>query len=91
MMKSRILLATVVLALVSFGAMGQAQLSLGIKAGANFSKIDPKAGTANIENATGWHAGAFGLVKVLMIGIQPEIQFSKQGSSFTFDIASQCS
>jgi hypothetical protein len=85
MMKSRILFPILVMSLISFGALGQAQLSLGIKAGANFSKIDPKAGTANIDNATGWHAGAFGLVKILMIGVQPEVQFSKQGSSFTFD------
>lgn len=85
MMKSKILLPVVLLSLVSLASFGQAQFALGIKGGANFSKIDPKAGTSNIDNATGFHAGAFALVKILMIGVQPEVQFSKQGSSFTFD------
>lgn len=81
-MKSRILLPVVLLCVASIASYGQAQFALGIKAGANFSKIDPKAGAANSENVTGFNAGAFALVKVLMIGVQPEIQFSKQGSTF---------
>ena len=74
------------MSLISFGALGQAQLAFGIKAGANFSKIDLAGSAAsNLDNATGFHAGAFGLVKVLMIGIQPEVMFSKQGSNFTYN------
>lgn len=83
MMKSRIFLLLAFFTLVSFASFGQAQFSFGLKAGANFSKIDPQAGAANVDNATGFHAGAFGLVKILMIGIQPEVLFSRQGSDFT--------
>ena len=84
MMKSRILLPIVLLSLISFASLGQAQFAVGIKAGANFSKIDPQGSVAsNLEQATGFHAGAFALVKILMIGIQPEVQFSRQGSDFT--------
>jgi len=70
---------------ISFASWSQASVAVGIKGGANFSKIDPNAGTSNIDNATGFHAGAFALVKVAMIGIQPEVLFSRQGSSFEFD------
>jgi hypothetical protein len=84
-MKSRIFLLSILMSCMSFAAFSQASVALGLKAGLNFSKIDPKAGTANIDNATGYNAGIFALVKVAMIGIQPEVQFSKQGSKFTFD------
>lgn len=70
---------------ISFASWSQASVAVGIKAGANFSKIDPSAGTSNLDNATGFHAGAFALVKVAMIGVQPEVQFSRQGSDFTFN------
>jgi hypothetical protein len=82
MMKSKILLPLVLLTFMSLASFGQAQFAVGIKAGANFSKIDPQAGAANTDNVTGFNAGAFALVKVLMIGVQPELQFSKQGSTF---------
>ena len=68
---------------LSIASFGQAQFSLGIKGGLNFSKIDPKSSVAtNLEGATGYHGGVFAMVKILMIGIQPEILFSKQGSDF---------
>jgi hypothetical protein len=85
MMKSRIFLLSILMTCLSFAAFSQAQVALGLKGGLNFSKIDPAAGTANIDNATGFNAGIFALVKVAMIGIQPEVLFSKQGSEFTFD------
>jgi len=85
MMKSRILLMSFLMSCMSFAAFSQASVALGLKGGLNFSKIDPSAGTSNIDNATGFHAGIFGLVKVAMIGVQPEIIFSKQGSTFQVD------
>ena len=39
----------------------------------------------NYKNRTGYHGGAFFLIKVSKIGIQPEILFSKQGSKFTYN------
>jgi hypothetical protein len=84
MMKSKILLLSLLMCCMSLAAFSQAQFAFGIKGGLNFSKIDPKASAAtNINNATGYNAGVFALVKVAMIGIQPEILFSKQGSDFT--------
>jgi hypothetical protein len=84
MMKSKILLLSLLMSCMSFAAFSQAQFAFGIKGGLNFSKIDPQASVAtNLDGATGYHAGAFALVKIAMIGIQPEVIFSKQGSDFT--------
>lgn len=70
---------------LSIAGYSQAQLAIGLKGGMNFSKIDVSGGASNIENATGFNAGAFALVKLTKIGIQPEIMFSKQGSTFELD------
>jgi Outer membrane protein beta-barrel domain len=65
---------------------GQAQLAVGIKGGLNFAKLDVSSSVAsNYENRTGYHAGAFALIKLTKIGIQPEIIFSRQGSQYQFN------
>ena len=62
-------------------AYSQAGLAIGIKAGPNFSTIDTKASAGeNYKNRTGFHGGAFVLIKAAKIGIQPEVIFSQQGS-----------
>lgn len=62
-------------------ASAQVQFALGIKAGPNFANIDTKSNIGeNYKNRTGFHGGAFALVKLTKIGIQPEIIFSQQGS-----------
>jgi opacity protein-like surface antigen len=62
-------------------AYSQAGLAIGIKAGPNFANIDTKSTAGeNYKNRTGFHGGAFVLIKVTKIGIQPEIIFSQQGS-----------
>lgn len=66
-------------------AAAQAQVALGLKGGLNLAKLDIKSGASNIDNRTGFHAGAFGLIKLTKIGIQPEILYSKQGSKFTYN------
>ncbi len=59
----------------------QAQLAIGIKAGPNFAKINTEASASeNYKSRAGFHGGAFVLIKVAKIGIQPEIIFSQQGS-----------
>ncbi len=63
-------------------AFSQAQFSVGIKGGLNLSRFDISQGVSNIDNRTGFHGGAFALVKLTKIGIQPEVLFSKQGSSY---------
>ncbi len=69
---------------VSFGNLvfGQAQVAIGLKGGPNFANINTDASaTENYKNRTGFHAGAFTLIKVSKLGIQPEILFSQQGST----------
>lgn len=59
----------------------QAQLAIGIKAGPNFANINTDASAGqNYKNRTGFHGGAFVLIKAAKFGIQPEILFSQQGS-----------
>jgi hypothetical protein len=61
-------------------AYSQAQLAIGIKAGPNFSNIDTKSTAGeNYKNRSGFHGGAFLLIKAAKIGVQPEIIFSQQG------------
>ena len=73
---------------ISFGAMSQVQLAVGIKGGPNFAKINTEGSAMeNYKNRTGFHGGAFVLIKATKIGVQPEILFSQQGS--TVEINSQ--
>jgi len=75
-MKSLILFS--VIALLSVVASGQVKISIGIKGGLNFSKLDVTGDTTS--NKTGFHGGAFASFKFGKIGIQPEVIFSQQGS-----------
>lgn len=84
-MKSKIILVVLVLSAVSFKGFSQAQFAIGLKGGMNFSKFDIKEGASNIENRTGFNGGAFALVKIASFGIQPEVLFSRQGSTFKFN------
>ncbi len=69
--------------MLSESVHGQAQFAVGIKGGLNFAKLDVSSSIAsNYENRTGYHAGAFALIKLTKIGIQPEIIFSRQGSKY---------
>jgi len=80
------LVLMLLLTVVSIQAFSQVQLALGLKGGPNFAKIDVNSNlNDNYKNRTGFHGGAFFLVKVFNIGIQPEILFSKQGANFKFN------
>lgn len=83
-MKKISLASLLVLATIAT-AFSQAQFSLGLKGGLNLSKINFDNAASNLDNRTGFHGGAFALIKITKIGIQPEILFSKQGSTFEFD------
>jgi hypothetical protein len=75
------LMLVVLLAGFSFYASAQVQFALGLKAGPNFSSINTDASAGeNYKSRTGFHGGAFALIKLTKIGIQPEILFSQQGS-----------
>lgn len=76
---------TLLLATASLYSFAQTQFAVGVKVGPNFAKIDTDAGAGeNYKNRTGWHAGAFLLVKGEKFGFQPEIIFSQQGSKFKY-------
>lgn len=65
----------VVLSVVSYG---QAKVELGLKGGVNLASLN--GGNVDGDNITAWHGGAYGLIKITKIGIQPEALFSKRGA-----------
>lgn len=71
--------------LFSAAAFSQAQFALGVKGGLNFAKFDANDFGGSLKNKTGFHGGAFALIKFSKIGIQPELIFSQQGSKFRFN------
>jgi hypothetical protein len=71
------LVIVVLLSIVASAAFAQAEVSLGLKVGANFSKFNEE----EADNLTSFHGGAFVLFKLTKIGIQPELLFSQQGAS----------
>lgn len=76
-------LVVMIMMVASVGAYAQAQLAIGVKGGLNFAKLNTDDYSAS--NRTGFHGGAFALIKLTKIGIQPEIIFSQQGSKFKID------
>lgn len=83
------ILITLLFACASIYSFSQAQFAVGIKAGPNFAKIDTDASAGeNYNNRTGWHAGAFVLIRGEKVGFQPEIIFSQQGSKFKYNTSS---
>ena len=79
-MKKTIL--TLSLALIALVGFSQAKVEIGIKAGANFANVDQSGGVST-ESITSFHGGAYALIKLAKLGIQPEILFSKQGSELS--------
>jgi hypothetical protein len=79
------IIITLLFATASIYSFAQTEFALGIKAGPNFAKINTDASAGeNYDNRTGWHAGAFVLIKGKKVGFQPEIIFSQQGSKFKY-------
>ena len=70
------------LLILSVMSYGQAQVAFGLKGGLNLAKLDISQGVSNVDNRTGFHGGAFALIKLTKIGIQPEVLFSKQGATY---------
>lgn len=58
----------------------QAQLTVGLKGGLNFATADVTGGV-DVDNKTGYHFGAYSVIKLGPIGIQPEAYFSVQNLS----------
>lgn len=82
MKKTILVVCASLLMMASQSAFSQVQFAVGIKAGPNFAKINTEASAQeNYKNRTGFHGGAFVLIKATKIGIQPEVIFSQQGST----------
>ena len=63
-------------------AQSKTQFAVGLKAGPNFARLNTDANAgANYNNRTGFHAGAFMLLRGERVGFQPEVIFSQQGAT----------
>lgn len=84
MKKTKVIVA--VFALMAFSSVVFAQeFGIGIKGGPNFANLDPEnSAEGNYKSRTGFHLGAFALIRGEKIGFQPEILFSQQGSTFKY-------
>jgi len=69
---------------IGVGAFAQGQFSVGLKGGLNFANLDVTSVKNTYDSRTGYHAGAFALVKFGNIGVQPEVIYSQQGSEIDF-------
>lgn len=71
---------------MSGAASGQVQLAIGLKGGLNFASLNTNSSIkSNYGNRTGYHGGAYVMFKFTKVAIQPEIIFSRQGQTFTFN------
>lgn len=84
MKKTKVILTAFALVALSSVAFAQ-EFGIGIKGGPNFANIDTESSAGeNYKNRTGFHLGAFALIKGEKIGFQPEILFSQQGSTVKY-------
>jgi hypothetical protein len=85
-MKKIILTLTVSFAMLAQSAYAQIRFDLGVKGGLNFaglSNVSTSNLKASYENRTGYHFGAYAMIKITKFAIQPEIIFSRQGQNYT--------
>jgi len=79
------IIITLLFAGASLYSFAQTEFSIGLKGGPNFANINTDAGPGeNYESRTGFHVGAFALIKGEKVGFQPEILFSQQGRKFKY-------
>lgn len=74
------LVMTLMLVSAGFAAFSQAEVALGIKGGMNLASVSGSTLNGDFSTKTGYHFGAYGMVKVLSFGLQPEILYSTAGS-----------
>lgn len=82
-MKLKLQLLTLALVL-SFAAFSQAKVELGLKGGLNLANVNTESAASNFESATGYHVGAYALIKAASIGVQPELLYSTKGTDLKF-------
>lgn len=86
MKRISILILTISVVLASQSVFAQAQIGIGLKGGWNYAALTGinSVSTAT-KNKSGYHFGAYMLIKLTKIGIQPEVILSKQGESYSFN------
>ena len=72
----KIFLATVLVGITTV-AFSQAKVEIGLKGGVNMASLN--GDNLNSDNVTAFHGGAYALIKITKLGIQPEMLFSKRG------------
>ena len=85
-MQKLVITGILVLAMVSVNA--QAKFELGLKGGLNLANLSTDV-DATYESRTGYHIGAYTLIKAANIGVQPELLFSAQGTTYSFSQVNQ--
>lgn len=85
-MQKLVITGILVLAMVSVNA--QAKFELGLKGGLNLANLSTDV-DASYESRTGYHIGAYTLIKAANIGVQPELLFSAQGTTYSFSQINQ--
>lgn len=79
------IIITLLFAGTSLYSFSQAEFAIGLKGGPNFANLNTDEGAGeNYKARTGFHLGAFALIKGEKVGFQPEILFSQQGSKFKY-------
>ncbi|XOV94387.1 MAG: porin family protein [Bacteroidota bacterium] len=86
-MKKYIITGILALSIVAVNA--QAKFELGLKGGLNLANLSTDA-QGSYDSRTGYHVGAYSLIKIASIGIQPELLFSAQGTEIS-DVSTQWS
>jgi len=76
----KITIACLFVMIAATGVFAQASVSLGIKGGLNFAKVDVSSVGAAYNSRTGYNAGAFLNVKFTKLALQPELMYSVQGA-----------
>lgn len=66
---------------MAFGNLQAQEIDLGLKLGANFSKLSDVKGFSS-NSQTGFVGGAFLAIKFNKLAIQPEVLYSQQGADF---------
>jgi hypothetical protein len=83
-MKKKILV-TAIVAVLAFQSAWAQEIAIGVKAGLNFANVNTTSAAAAYNSRTGYHAGAYVMFKFSKIALQPELIFSQQGSSVSFN------
>ena len=86
-MKKQFLLPLIAFTMMATAASAQkSPIHIGLKGGANFSKLPISSSGISSKYATGFSAGAFTRIDISKVYVQGELLFSKKASKFNSDL-----